>query len=447
MTGNGPLQGTWALRKINRLFDDERLKHTLATAGVILFGNTFASLLNFVSLSIIATYLGPKEFALVVLTETYVLMVNAIFNVQTWEAALKFGHAKNADSVEGVMRSNLALDLVGSITALVFSMALAGTAVALFGWESQVTAMIMIYSLTLPLNLNTFRVAIPRLFDKFTFLARINIAAALLKLSLVVLAAWKGVLAAIYVMGIYTVSELFMGVALVVYSIHLMKSNGHGGWLRGAVKFDRAQLRFVWWTNLRSIVRIPVQYSDALIISLIMPLETLGIYKVYKEIAAITSRLGDPVNQALYPEYSKLIGDNKDGSAVSLAKKTILLLAVSSVLATGALLIGCGYLVEYVYGTEYMSQINALYIMLILSGISFAALPIHSLFTASGFAKLGFYIVVFTNTAYLATAFFFGRLLDIYGIIAANATQLVFNSGLKVFFMKRYRSGWAEVIR
>lgn len=448
MTRDGLFQGTWAARRIARIFDDARFKHMISTAGVILFGNTCASLLNFVSLSIIATCLGASVFALVVLTETYVLVVNAIFNVQTWEAALKFGHSgRDADSVSGVMRSNLALDIAGALTALVFSVALAGTVVALFGWEPGITTMIMIYSLTIPVNLNTFKIAIPRLFDKFTFIARINIITALLKLSLVVLAAWSEKLDAVHTMGIYTVSEVFLGLALLFYSLYLMRSHGHGGWLRGKIGFDSDQLRFIWWTNLRSIVRIPVQYSDTLIISLIMPLQTIGIYKVYKEIAAITNRLGDPVNQALYPEYSRLIGKNKDGTAVNLAKKTIFLLTGLSVAATGALIIASGYLVEIVYGTEYMSQIGALYLMVILSGLGFATLPVNALFVASGFAKIGFYIVVFTNITYLATSFYIGKMLNIYGIITANALQMVFNTGLKVFFLKRYRNGWADTIR
>lgn len=431
-----------------RIFNDERLKHTIATAGVILFGNTCASLLNFISLSIIANQLGAKALAMVVLAETYVHILNALFSVQTWEAALKFGHSSDSnESVSKVFRSNFALDLGGALAAFVFSVALAGTAVALLGWKSEITTLILIYSLTLPLNLNTFRVAIPRLFDKFTFLARINIITALLKLSMVVLVAWAGRLDAVHVVGIYAATEAFFSVTLIIYSFFLMNSYGHGGWLRGGISFGANQLRFIWWTNLRSIVRIPVQYSDSLIISLIMPLETIGIYKIYKEIAAITQRLGDPVNQALYPEYSLLIGKNNSDTALSLAKKTILLMTGLSVLATVGLIVVSGYLVEAVYGVEYTSQINALYLMVALSGLSFATLPVHALFVASGFAKLGFYIVVFTNATYLATSFYLGRLLNIYGIISANAIQMVFNVGLKAFFLKKHRTGWADTIR
>ena len=92
------------------------------------------------------------------------------------------------------------------------------------------------------------------------------------------------------------------------------------------MKLNKEQIRFIWWTNLRTIVRIPVRQLDVLIINLVMTLEMVGIYKVYKEIVYIISKLGEPLNQAIYPEYAKLIGKDKSSEAISVTKKVMMIL-------------------------------------------------------------------------------------------------------------------------
>jgi O-antigen/teichoic acid export membrane protein len=232
-----------------------------------------------------------------------------------------------------------------------------------------------------------------------------------------------------------------------MYSLYLLKEKGYGAWYKEKIKYYPQQMRFIWWTNLRSIMRIPVQLSDMVIISMVMPLEVIGIYKVYKEIASFIGRFGDPVNQAIYPEYAKLIGKGDSGAAINLAKKTILILfGLSSVLTVGLILFS-NFIVGRLYGAEFLLLINALYILLGLFGVSLFTLPVNSLFIAAGFAKLGFYLVVFTNIIYLFTAFYFGKYFGIFGIITAFGIQMFLNQGLKIYILKKYRTGWGSTIR
>ena len=173
----------------------------------------------------------------------------------------------------------------------------------------------------------------------------------------------------------------------------------------------------------------------------------VGIYKVYKEIAGLISRIGEPVNQSIYPEFTKLIGNNDIKKAVSITKTTILLLLGVGATMTLSLLLMSKFLVGTVFGVEYLTQINALYVMLILFGISFVTVPINSLFIAAGFAKFNFYIVLFTNTMYLFTAFYFGKFIGIYGVILAYALQMILNKALKIYLLNKCSNDWSNTIR
>ncbi len=227
----------------------------------------------------------------------------------------------------------------------------------------------------------------------------------------------------------------------------LLSSKYGSHWWEKGFKIDKDQIRFIWWTNLRTIIRIPVRHFDMVVISSVISIQMVGIYKVYKEIAGLISRVGDPVNQSIYPEFTKLLGRNDINKTISVTKKTMLLLFGVGVLFSIFLMSISNFLVGTCFGEEYLIDINALYFMIILFGVSFITVPINSLFIAAGFAKYSFMIICVTNIIYLITAFSFGKLIGIYGVVLAFAFQKILNKGLKIFYLKKYPSDWGIVNR
>lgn len=442
------------LEKVNSSFvgmknilEDMLIKKLIKTVSIVLAVNTGASVLNFITFTIVVNKLGAKLLGILVLTQTYTGIINSIFNIQTWESVIKFGHSDQSErKLEYVVKVNFLMDLISALIAFAISIILAKPLISFFKWDPVITDLILLYSLTIPFDLVTFRVGIPRLFDKLVFTAKIQAYMSILKMIFVLLAAFKDQTITTYVV-IFLIVDILNSVIHILYSLHLLNSNGYSGWLKAKINFDPHQMRFIWWTNLRSIMRIPVQYFDMIIISMVMPLETVGVYKVYKETAGFLNKISDPVNQAIYPEYAKLIGGNNDRGAVSLAKKTILVLFIVSMGLTAFLIFSSQFFIGRFYGQEFLPLINGLYLLIGLYGVSFFIMPVNALFIAAGFAKLGFYIVVFTNLLYLLVAFLFGKLFGIYGIITAYGVQMLFNQGLKVFFLKKYRMGWSNTIR
>ena len=431
----------------NKFLKDNLIRKIIRSSGIIIFGNSAASAFNLISFTIVANRLGPTSLGLLVLTQTYVSIVNDIFNVQTWESMVKFGSDETQGSnMQSVIKLNSILDGASAVVAFIFALMLVKPVVYLFHWDASLVTIISLYSLSILFRLTSFTIGLPRLFNRFYALAKIQVVLAILKLFFVL---YTLVYAQplLYYVVVYLGFDILSNLLVIIYSVKLLRDNVGPDWWRKTLHINRNQALFIWWSNLRTIIRIPVRYLDMIIISSVMSMKMVGIYKVYKEIAGMMDKVSDPINVAIFPEFSKLIGKNSIGKTLSTAKKSIILLGCASAAITLFLLAISKFAIGMIFGPEYLEHIRALYLILILYGISFVLVPINSLFLAAGFAKYSFYIVLTTNTIYLFTAFLLGKAIGIYGIVAAYGVQMVLNQGSKVFLMKKHATGWSDTIR
>ena len=431
------------LFNIKAKFNDSILNKIIKNSSIILFGNSAASLINLISFTIIARQLGPKILGMLVLAQTYVMVVNDIFNIQTWEAMIKFG---SSDENKSIIKTNIYLDCISAVVAFSFALALLKPVVKIFEWDSNYITVYSIYCFSILFKITTLTIGIPRLFDKFLSIAKINVIVALIKLGSILYVKYYVNIIAAYIY-IYIFADIVINLSLITYSLYLLNDSYGNTWWKEKIKLDKNQIKFIWWTNLRTITRIPVRYFDILVISSAMSLKMVGIYKVYKEIAGMINRIGEPINQAIYPEFTRLIGDRYNAHVVSVIKKVISILFCVATAATLFLLLSSKIILIKFFGVEYLEHVGALYLMLIFFGFSFITVPINSLFIAAGFAKYSFYIILLTNILYLLSAFYLGAIFGIYGVISAYAIQMIINKGLKIYFLNKHYSTWSTIIR
>lgn len=429
------------------MFLDSLMRKIVKNAGIIFCGNSVASALNLASFALLARALGPDMLAIFVLIQTYSLIINDIFNIQTWETMIKFGASKfDVDAIGNTIKLNLCLDCVSAIVAFLFAFILIDHVSSFMNWGGEHIAVFKIFSLSILFNVTTLSIGIPRLYDSFAFVAKVQVVISFLKLATVSLLYYLHYSLNAFVV-VFLIFNILLNVSLIIFSLRLLLLKLGPGWWRVKTVFNRDQMRFVWWSNLRTIIRIPVRHFDVIVISMVLSLPLLGFYKVYKEFSSITSRIGDPVNQAIFPEFSKLIGAGKSEESVIVARKTIgLMLGVSLILTIGLLLVAKP-VVSFVFGVDYLEYIYVLYAMIIVSGMGFCLVPIDSLFIAAGFARMSFFLVAVTNFIYLLVAYVGGTYWGLYGVVSANAIQKILNKLLKIFLMVKFPSGWRDIAR
>lgn len=430
-----------------KIFEDDLIGKIIKNSGIVFFGNTMASVLSIISFTIMANKLGPESLALLVLAQTYALIVNDIFNIQTWESMVKFGPQGSGDgSISNVIKTNFVLDAISAATAYIFALLLAKTVVHILGWDESLINIVSLYSISILFNITTLTIGIPRLFNRFYSIAKIQVATAFIKLLCVLYAMYFSKSFMFYVY-IYLLVDILTNLILIIFSIALLKYELGKNWWKNKMRIDMNQVKFIWWTNLRTIVRIPVRHLDMVVISSIISVEMVGIYKVYKEIAGLLNRIGEPLNQTIYPEYTKLISMENINETISVAKKTMKLYFGVSSLLTITLVLIARPIIEIFFSAAYMVELNALYYLIVAFGFGIVLTPINSLFIAAGFARYSVYLVLLCNFAYLSAAYALGTSFGIYGIITAWVIQALLNQGLKTMLLMKHRTGWNTVIR
>ena len=406
-------------------------------AGTIFLGNSAASALNIVSFSLMARSVGAEFLAVFALSQTYAALMNDTFYVQTWESLVKFGSAKLDDAELGsLIKTNVLIDSLSAFAAFLFALLLVLPVSVFAGWDRANVPMLSMYSLSIMFNLTTLTIGVPRLLREFSGIAKIQIAVALARL-LAVSACYLLQGGPSYFIGVYLCMDILTNICLMTFGLRLVKKRLGRGWWRQKLIMNREQLHFIWWTNLRSIIRVPVRHFDVIVISSVISMEMLGYYKVYKEITKVVSNVADPVSQAIFPEFTKLVGNDQHTESIALARKSMFVMSLVAIALSAVLCLSAQLVVGTFFGKQYLSQINILYFMIIVAGFSFSTSPINSLFIAAGFAKASFYIVLFTNAVYLLMSYWCGSLWGLFGVVSANALQFVLNKELKVHVLRR----------
>lgn len=430
-----------------KLLRDDYLKNIFKNSSILMAGGTIWSILNFISFTIMSKSIGPAALGLLVLGQTFAMIFNDIFNIQTWEAMIKFGtERRRYVSIASIIKTNLLLDLISALIAFLFAFSSIRPIAYFLGWGQDCVYAVQLYVWSVIFNITTLTIGVPRLFNRFFDISVLHVIVAFVKLILIIIAFFITDDFRLYLM-VYLFCDILLNIVLMTYSFRLLKKELGKRWMKGKINLDKKQLKFIWWTNLRTIIRIPVRYFDMVLISAIISLEMVGIYKVYKELAGLIDRFAEPVNQAIFPEFSKLLGENKIEITANVAKKTITLLFILSVILTSCLIIFSYFIIDTFFGKQYLVYINVFRMMLFISGVNFVIMPINSLFIAAGFARYSFNIVLLVNIVYLISAYCLGKLLGIYGLVMAICIQIFLNQGAKFYFLKKYRHQWGMIIK
>lgn len=394
-----------------------------------------------------ASSLGPGLLAYFALAQVYARIMNDLFNVQTWESLIKFGTKQDEEyQLARTIKTNLLIDILSALFAFVLATLLIKEIGAIFGWDETLIELAFFYSFIIPFTLTTFTIGVPRLFDKFAAIAKIQFAMAAVKLISISIISYLGGEFRAFI-ATYIIIDILINISLIGYSLVLLQRKKILNWIQTKAYLNREQIKFLWWTNLRTIVRIPVRQLDILIINQVMSMNLVGIYKVYKEIVGMIGRLGDPINQAIYPEYAKLLGKGKTLDTIFVTKSIIRILLSVAIVTLIVFIVASELVIETLFGAEYLALMTVFYLLVVLNCVSLVLTPINSLFIAAGFAKYSFYIVLFNNIVYLAVALLGGMYFGIYGIVFAFAVQIIVNKGLKIIVLKKYSASWGSVIR
>src|SRR5262245_44254602 len=108
-------------RTVRHWLADGILRRTFKNAGMLLSGRATNGLLSLATLSLLAHALGIEQFGILVLVQTYVLVLTACATFQSWQAVIRYGaiclETKNCASFQSLVKFTTLLDIAGVLFA------------------------------------------------------------------------------------------------------------------------------------------------------------------------------------------------------------------------------------------------------------------------------------------------------------------------------------------
>lgn len=428
---------------INRVKNNEFWNKLFKNSLHAIVGEGGASFLNVFVLIVLIKLIGDENYGILALSQSYMLILDTIINMQSWNGVIRYGEQSLkkhcvTDYFKYIKLGTI-LDISTAILGCIIGYFLANIIGNFFGWSNELILCAKIFSIEIFFHFSGTPTAVLRIENKFNLISIQKILSAFIKLLLLIsMFIFKEKIGLIPCVVIYVLSDVLGHLLLTLLSINVLRKKYK---LRNIV-FSKLPnnsfefVKFTFWNTLTDITDIPVQNLDVFIVSK-LGVDKVAIYKVFKQIISMLSKLTKPIYQAIYPQFAGLIAEKKykEGyNVVITIRNNILKYATPFSLLVG---ITSFFWLKITFGVNYASNWYVLLFYLIIHTIALSYTTIHPYFIALGDAFASFRYSLYSNVLYLIIAYLLVSHFGMVGILIGYFVQFMALITLKDIKIKR----------
>lgn len=392
-------------------------------------GDSSAAVINLIIIIVLIKLIGDDNLGILVLTQTYMQIVDVILNVQAWKSVIQYGQKAIVEKSKKKLLSYIKLGVrIDVITAII------GGAVAIFiaplvgnilNWSQEAILCAEIFSITIFSHLSGTSTALLRIFDKFHLVALQKFLTAVIKLgSLLFLFLYFDKVSLLTATIVYCATDIIGNLLLVMFAIITYKRKYKISELFKAPtpKDAKSFLSFTLWSTIGDITDIPVNYLDMFIISL-LGTKMVAVFKVFKQCIAVLKKVTSAIQQAIMPQFSELVASKKKLQAFNIVKK--IRDVILKVMIPVGLIIGftSPLWLKVLYGKLYAENWYILLIYLLIQIVALSFTALHPLYISLNKVKEDALIAFVSNVVYLIVSYLLVSRLGMLGIVIAFAIQ------------------------
>lgn len=416
-------------RTVRHWFSDGVLRRTFKNAGMLLTGRATNGLLSLATLSLMAHALGVEQFGMLILVQTYALVLIAFATFQSWQAVIRYGaiclERDNIPALQSLLKFSALLDVAGVLFGFALAYFLAPVLGPYMDWTPEVVHYAQLYSFLILFTIVATPMGILRLCDRFDLLAMQTVLTPVLRLvgvALVVLldGPFWAYLAAWFVAGVAG------GILLVILgwreAVRRGFLKGMTWSLKGLTKDHPGIWKFSIISTLHASVQIIPSQMSTFIVGLVVGPAAAGLFKVGRDVATALSKPAELLNQSIYPEFARL------GSRGSWHDFTRLILrggamggGAGLMLLLVALAFGDVFLTVF-FGAPFADAYWPLVLLIAAAGLTICGFPMDPALFAMGRPgiplRIGTVVIIVIYLPLLVV------LSDLYGPIGAGAATL-----------------------
>ena len=412
-----------------------------------IIGEGGSSVINLFIVFLLIKLLGNDEYAILVLAQSYMSILDLIINLQSWQSVIKFGEemrVKNKiDKYLEFIKLGSILDISTAILCGLISLFIAPLIGSIFNWSNELILCCQIFTAEIYFHFSGTPIAVLRLENKFNLVAIQKIVSAIIKLAvLLFILCMTSKLSLITAVIIYVVTDIISHLILVIMFLTIIhKKWGIRRLLKSKIPENKGQfIKYTIWCTLGDAVDIPVLYLDVFVVSA-LKLELVTVFKVFKQIISVLSKLAAPIYQAIFPQFSTLVakGEYKRGyDAVIKIRNAVYKYFIPLIIVVG---LSSPIWLNIIFGEIFSQYWYILFIYLIIHTYALSYTTIHPYFTALGKVKEGFIICLIANVVYLILALTLTKHFGMIAIVMSYAVQILIVIHAKKHMIKKEIDG------
>ena len=237
---------------------------------------------------------------------------------------------------------------------------------------------------------------------------------------------------------IFMLTDFIGNILLVIFAFyHYSKKYKIADIIKAKMPKDaKSFISYTLWGTLSEIVDLPVQTIDVFIVSVLGNV-TVAIYKIFKQIIGIISKVTGPIQQSILPQFSELsakCNEKRGFEVVIKIHKTILKYTLPISILVG---VTSYFWLGKLYDMTYANYWYILFIYLMIQTYALSYTTIHPFFITLGNMRINAIIEFTANIVYLIVSYILVRAMGLLGITIAFLIQILLNIFLKYFCIKK----------
>jgi O-antigen/teichoic acid export membrane protein len=288
------------------------LKKIFKNFSLIAGSNLIVSFFSIFTLFYNSNSLGPKLFGVLALYTVSITVFNRLFSMDLWQQVIKFGgHAyvhKKYNSLRNIFAYCLLMEIFFSILSFLGANLLLYLIYFYNGFSDEYLLYGQIFSIALIFKFSDTPTGVLRLTNRFNVLAYINV---LSSLSYLIGSAffWYNNSSFLNYIILFTVISILYNLILILLTLFYWKLDKLPSLFRVNLN-DKKLINNInkfsvtgWITSTISVMK---NSFDLYIIGIFLDVSASGIYKFATSIASFVLKLSIPLQQAVFPEISKM---------------------------------------------------------------------------------------------------------------------------------------------
>ncbi|ELP5727337.1 oligosaccharide flippase family protein [Vibrio vulnificus] len=385
----------------------------------LLTGDVGAALIGLATFALIAGYLGPKVFGVLILLETYVLIFTNFLKPQTWQLLVTYSKSKTYDGkFSQLVTLGVIFDIVFVILSFFSALLLMGYYFDVMSIPTEYFVIGLIVLSQLLFNFDGVAIGLLRITEEHGLSAIRSIVIAIIKLILIAAVVFLdlGLIGLAYsiviakVLGIVYLNFFAWRTLITKYSFEIKLFS---------LKETKILSKFIFFTGATAGLKTSFREVDILIVGKLLSLPDVAALQIVKKIINVPLRLSNPLGNVIYVKFSKIFSDGYTSKYNALKRKSYLaIIGYVSLCVLSIYLIPEGILIS-IFGPEFEGLMPVLEMYSLSMFFTLMCIPPSYSLLAKGYSKQNFQIHLITSILYFPLMGFFVSAYGLFGVALA----------------------------